>query len=487
MIMYHRYLVITLAFILAPLAQLAQSHAHGGIPGVIELYPPQDSTSDTFWMIDTLGLFRGDAGSMISERIDARSWSWLCDDAVDPTLGVDALLVIDPQTLIAVARSGVYRSVDRGCSFYRLVSPINEHAIGGVSAHAEDSSQLTIFTNSIGRENRVWWSEDKGETWTPSDLLVEGGIFGLWRDPDSPDEVWVNHAQGLSRSRDGGRSFESINDVNYSGASPYEVRLLGGGYLGGRLVLWASLDHYPTSSLMISTDEGQNWQEVHRVNDSYDQLAMTPEALWVSTPFEGLFVYPITDVERRGDEGSWSGFWRQHSATFVSCLTPDPLEPGALWACGRSEPTGWLVGRSTDLGETWSVSMTSYQDAAEGDWGCAPESPSLAACSTRCLGEGCDPSLNMPITGGEEVMAGEMVTHEMMAGEMTSVETGAGSTNTGSGVDQDQSTTRPHQDSSCQSLFGSALSLPYLLLLLLVIFGGRLRQPRSDSGADSHS
>lgn len=398
-------------YTLSGLMMTAQAHAHGGVPGVLKLIPPQQSPTEPFWVVDTLGLFRGEADTVSdaasTQPSTPRAWSWLCDDAVDPTLGVDALLVLDEQTLVAVARSGVYRSVDQGCTFDRLDSQINEHTIGGISAHPTDPAELTIFTNSMNRENRVWWSDDRGATWSPSDLLIEGGIFGLWRDPESPADLWVNHAQGLSRSRDGGRSFETLSDVNYSGASPYGVRLLGGARLDDHVVLWASLDHYPTSSLLVSYDGGHQWREIHQLNDRYDQLALTPEALWISAPFEGLFIYPLTEAERRGSEESWTESWTHRPELRVSCLTPDPLEPSALWACGRMETTGWLVARTADLGETWSTLMTGYQEAADGAWGCAPSSQSVMACATRCLDAECDPSRNMSVMGDDETLDGD--------------------------------------------------------------------------------
>ena len=417
-------------------------HAHGGIPGVIDLLPPKNSSSDTFWMIDTLGLFRGDASSSVMQPLNQRSWSWLCDDAVDPMLGVDALLVIDSETLVAVARSGLYRSTDMGCTFIRLESPINEHTIGGISAHHTRSNEIAIFTNSIGRDNRVWWSADKGKTWTPSDLLIEGGIFGIWRDPRQPDNIWVNHAEGLSVSHDSGQHFISLSEVNYSGASPYEVRLLSGGYINDRLILWASLDHYPTSSLLMTEDLGQNWREIHNLNDAYDEVALTEGALWVSTIFSGLFVYPVTELESLGEEMAWNGLWQHYPETKVSCLTPDPLDFTALWACGRSEQ-GWLVGRSTDLGQSWSVLMERYQEASEGMWECPSDSMSNNACSTRCLDEDCDPSQNQTITEETETTEESLVEMVDMNIQQANDEQPAGT------ISQDQ-TLHNSSSSGCQ-------------------------------------
>ncbi len=387
-------IVISFEVWLLSLTMMSTGYTHGGIPGVLDLIPPQTSSSETFWVIDTLGLFRGQVERMSPQQLEQRSWSWLCDDAVDPMLGVESLTVLDEQVLIAVARSGLYRSADNGCSFARLDSPINQFTIGSISEHPLDSSQLVIFTNSVDSNNRVWWTDDSGETWSSSNLVIAGGIFGLWRDSRHPETIWVNHADGISYSEDGGRQFVTLDEVSFSGASAQEVRLLNGGYIEDRLTLWASLDHYPTSSLLMSVDRGYTWREIHNLNDRYDDLALTDEALWVSSPYSGLFVYQLTESERQHEDTAWRGDWRQHDDLNVSCLTPDPLDPKALWACGRGQATQWLVGRTDDFGESWSILMREYQEASEGQWGCDDQSPSLMACSSRCLDEGCDPAQN---------------------------------------------------------------------------------------------
>lgn len=472
--------IMTIAHLLtaASLMWSASAGAHGGVPRVLELSPPL-SPSDPFWVIDTLGLFRGHHDEMTSGEMMSfaplapRQWSWLCDDAVDPTLGVDALVVLDADTLVAVARSGVYRSEDGGCEFKRVLSPVNEHAIGLLSAHPVRRSELALFTDSFAQENHVWWSADAGATWTRSDLTIEGSISAMWRDPTRPDELWVSHAEGLARSRDGGRTFERLARQDYSvGATPREVKLLGGGEVGGRLHLWASLNRFPIASLLLSTDEGLTWREIHRLNDSYDQLVITDEALWVSSPFEGLLVYQLGEAERMVEEDAWSGLWRQHREVFVSCLTPDPQDPHAVWACGRAAPTGWVVARSDDLGESWAVLMESYQVAAEGTWGCEDSSPSLAACSTRCLAEGCDPSQNI---------SGEVAGEETPPVGLAGTESAGDSEMPISGEEPGEMTERaaPPTDEGCQGLTREAsydardLSLWIAMLSSLLMWSRR--------------
>ena len=485
--------------LLSPVGGVSRAvHAHGGVPRVLELRPPTDPSLE-FWVIDTLGLFRGTRRGELSNDAplsEQRAWSWLCDDAVDPTLGVDSLALLRDGAMVATARSGVYRSRDRGCSFERLISPINEYAIGALSVHPSDQSQIALFTETIGRDNSVWWSADKGQTCSPSDLTVEGNIKSMWRDPSRPNELWVSHTWGIAQSTDGGRTFTPVAVEDYGlDVMPSEVRLLAGGRLDERLLLWASVDRFPLASLLISEDGGKTWREIHRVEDSYDQLALTPEALWVSTPFEGLFVYPISAAERDHTSNAWRGFWRQHSATFVSCLIADPLDSSALWACGRAEPTGWIVARSRDLGASWEILMSAYAEAVGGDWGCASTSSSVIACAQRCLEVGCDPS-GLDMIGAGESGSGSGLGMDIGGAGESGIGTGgvgesagALSSETRDTRESEERELAPESSSSCDSRYEhhSPRSLSSLdsawraLVLLLITLHSRRRTRASRS------
>ena len=207
------------------------------------------------------------------------------DDAVDPTLGVDDLVVVNEQTFIAVARSGLYRSHDGGCSFTKLDEELNQYALGTLSLHP-NRDHIVVYSDSIGRNNSVWWSEDQGQTWNQSSFSVAGTIYKLWRRPSRPMEIWINHAQGLSKSNDGGKNFELIDTQGYGlELSPNEVRLLGGGQLGGFDALFVALNRFPVASLLMSLDQGRTWRVIHQAEDSYDTLLLDSNTLWLSTPF----------------------------------------------------------------------------------------------------------------------------------------------------------------------------------------------------------
>ena len=134
-----------------------------------------------------------------------------------------------------------------------------------------------------------------------------------------------------------------------------------------------------------------------------------------------------------------------------------------------------LLGRSTDLGETWSVLMASYEEAAEGEWGCAADSPSVLACSTRCLAEGCDPSMNM-VVQENGVNAGAM---NQNSNEQP---------NMGSGVDQssEQGVDNPQSDSGCQMRNRDRNYDDIAMIILGLIMGVRIRRSNIDTRCGRH-
>lgn len=428
-----RYFLLSLVSFLS-LSLMPYTHvwAHGGIPRVLSITPPKNA-QDHLWVIDTLGVFKG----ITTEELSTRNWAWLCDDAIDPALGVDDLLIIDEQVMVAIAKSGLYRSEDGGCQFLRINSDVSDQALGIISAHPTRTHELVVYTDSISQENSVWWSTDQGLTWTRSTLAIEGTIYKLWRSTQNPDQIWVNHALGLSLSIDGGQHFQTIETQGYGlDVSPHEVRLIGGGQLADKTALFIALNRYPTASLLLSVDQGQTWRVIHQAEDSYESLLLTDHALWVSTPFEGLFTFPLSERERTQNETAWTEGWIQKTDQFISCLVADPLNVNRVWGCGRSSPTDWIVAYSDNLGDTWTTVMDRYGDASQNSWGCSPNATSLLACQTRCLEEGCDPS------GLESPMMSSIMPEEEIVNEMGSEQNQAPPSSEMSGC------TGVHQDSS---------------------------------------
>lgn len=473
---------LTLAlFSLISLSLPSLGWAHGGTPRVLSV----SRSGDHLDVLDTLGLFEltlpAPASRPPSPPLNVSAWRWLCDDAVDESAGVDVALRLSPTLIIAVARSGPYRSVDGGCSFEPIGAPLSEHSVKHLSAHPDRPQEVLAATQTLGRPNDVFLSEDGGVQWQAAGLRIEGGVYALWRDPKSPDEVWVSHAQGLSRSADGGRTFEAVSlelsreplsegvtlsaeQLDELTARPTELKLLGGGYvtegpLRGQRALWMSVNRYPTSTLLQKLNEGA-WTPVHQVDDSYESLTFTGRTLITSTLFEGLYRRLMTE------EGA---SWSRDPERALGCLSHAGEE---VWGCGRGAMTPWLVGRSTDEGRTWAPLWRSYSDAAGARWGCEPSSPSALACERRCLAEGCDPS---GLTSSEE------------GGGAEALDNNAGDVVDGEGEREAEAQLRSRDEGCAQSLNSPPFFSPSVLVLCFVFlaftrafhfFRSLIKQPR---------
>jgi len=384
----------------------AEAWGHGGVPRVLSVHRGEG----TLRVLDTLGIFEAPLSEGVSApnpSIERMSWRWLCDDAVDMMAGVDAAVRLGERVILAVSRSGVYRSEDGGCTFDPLGPPLSLHTVPHLSAHPTEVDEVAVASHTLGQANDVFVSQDGGRTWRPAGLNVTGGIYALWRNPDAPHELWVSHAEGLSISRDGGGSFTADPLQTQAGLTlteaesaslvtrPQALKLMGGGEvttgpLAGQQVRWMSVNLYPDSTLMRQVGDGP-WVPVHQVADSYESLTFTGETVLVSTTFSGVF-------RRRVEEGASA--WSNDEGLPLGCLH---AWRGEVWACGRGDRKPWLVGVSLDQGESWRAVWGAYSEAAGASWGCPEGSLSVEACSARCLDESCELS---GLVGGAMSMGG---------------------------------------------------------------------------------
>lgn len=131
---------------------------------------------------------------------------------------------------------GLFYSDDRGGSWTMVRSlwddPRRAKWSGGgadfaglhsVCVDPRDSAHVTVAVSTGG----VWATEDGGATWElrgkglraeymppeqAHDQLMQD-VHHLTRCPSSPDSFWIQHHNGVFRSRDGARTFEEISNV----------------------------------------------------------------------------------------------------------------------------------------------------------------------------------------------------------------------------------------------------------------------------------
>ncbi len=352
--------------------------AHGGQPKVLALAFHQGTTP---MVIDNLGLFDYD------EQAD--DWRWMCDDAVNAQTGLLTALPFE-QTLVATSRVGNYRSIDRGCGFSLIEGVLAEYSIGAYFRHTDPlkPNHIWAYSQSLGRYNDLFLSQDGGLTWAAKGLMAEGIVYGFWQSLSDPQVLYVNHASGFLKSDNGGQSFSNLMvQIEQDVYRNQEIRILGGNASDANH-FWVTALRFPNAQLLETKDGGLSWQIIHEVADNYESLAYHVETstLVVSTPFEGFF--------RRLADGTWE----KQAEELLACLT---YQENRLWACGRGLPAKWLLAYSDDMGKTWIPKFEKYRDASRLVWDCDANAPSLMACSSRCLSENCSPSgtkLDMQIT-----------------------------------------------------------------------------------------
>ncbi len=425
--------------------------AHGGQPKVLALAFHQGSTP---MVIDNLGLFDYD------EQAD--DWRWMCDDAVNAQTGLLTALPFE-QTLIATSRVGNYRSIDRGCGFSLIEGVLAEYSIGAYIQDTDPlkSNHIWAYSQSLGRYNDLFLSQDGGLTWEAKGLMAEGIVYGFWQSVSDPQVLYVNHASAFLKSDNGGQSFSNLTiQIGQDRYRNQELRILGG-HPSNPNQIWVTALRFPNAQLLESKDGGLSWQIIHEVADNYESLAyhVASSTLVVSTPFEGFF--------RRLADGTWE----KQAEDLLACLI---YKENRLWACGRGLPAKWLLAYSDDMGKTWIPRLEKYRDASRLVWDCEANAASIMACSSRCLSENCSPSgtkLDMQITDtdmNDQVDQGENTDMDdlILDGSMLDRKEDLGIL---SGSDQklNESSNTANSKQGCQS---NALFISWVDLLFYVLF-----------------
>jgi MYXO-CTERM domain-containing protein len=344
--------------------------AHGAAPRVKEIRWPAHGDG-AVWLVDELGL--------LDERADG--YHWLCDDTVSALVGFDSVHSVDASgdVWVVATRAGVFRTIDRGCSFTRVEGPLTEHVVVGLWGHPERPNEVLTSTQTLNIPNDVWRSTDGGLTWIAGGIQASARVRSVVRSAANPDVIYATHGDGASRSVDGGISYVPIAlgppiEAFPDGLEvlPQEFRLLTGHPLDEDIV-FGLIERFPDSFLVRTVDGGANWTIVMAIGDAPDSIAFDADGqrALLTSPFLGLF--------RSDDAGeSWA---MVSSPGRMGCLTVAP--DGAIWACGQGQPRPWVAASTTDLGATWDTALDVYTSLA-GTWMCPAGSPTALACADRC-------------------------------------------------------------------------------------------------------
>ncbi|MCB0976569.1 MAG: hypothetical protein KDB02_03840 [Acidimicrobiales bacterium] len=168
----------------------------------------------------------------------------IVDIEVSPTYSKD-------HTVYTISRQYLLKSTDEGKTWHRLNRGLdNRTQLSGIETSEQDPKTLYASTRGDG----VFRSDDAGHNWVRTAVpSVSGNVLALRVSPVDDRLVFTTHvAAGLSRSTDGGNSWNSVPE--------FKNREVGAVAFGGDdpTAVWAGVK----GAVYRSDDDGTTWRKV---------------------------------------------------------------------------------------------------------------------------------------------------------------------------------------------------------------------------------
>ncbi|MBX3500381.1 MAG: hypothetical protein KF889_13110 [Alphaproteobacteria bacterium] len=267
------------------------------------------------------GLFRMDMadgkwtalGKGLPDKVEARS------------------IVVQPgaaDTVYVGTQDGPYRSTDGGETWTRLNLPGDNRLVWSILIHPRDPETLYVGTQGT----QVFRSRDGGMSWAALDVPEPRGmvkmsfpcrVIRLALDPEDADTLYAAfEVGGLSRSTDGGETWQGCND---------------------KLLEFTRQDRF--KSRIVSDTETEGMMDSHALAIS----SARPGTVFLANRM-GLFRSPD-----RGESWEEMGIGRFSPLTYARDVRVSPHDPGTMYAAlsvAAISDEGSLY-RSRDLGGSW--------------------------------------------------------------------------------------------------------------------------------------
>ncbi len=265
----------------------------------------------------------------------------------------------DPDTLfVAAASGGIFRSRNRGVTWSSVFDDIEGMlSVGDLAIAPSDPNLVWAGTGEPNNRQSSSWgagvyrSLDGGDTWQLMGLKETRHIGRIVIHPTNPAIVYVaalghlwgpNPERGLYRTRDGGRSWDRILEIN-SDTGVVDVALEGNGrvlYAAAyqrRRRAWGFVGGGPHSAVYRSLDGGDSWEELTQDLPTGD-IGRIGLAIAPSLPNR---VYAIVEHKEGGvfrSENRGASWEKVNSLNprpmYYSQIRVDPHNPDKVWVLG---------------------------------------------------------------------------------------------------------------------------------------------------------
>lgn len=357
---------------------------------------------------------------------DGRTWSFLCEDALglpqmateDPAMGLTA-----ENALVAGLQmpAGLEVSRDNGCNWTCAAGSLANESIVDIAVRPDAPHTVVTLTNTPlpadaggGTYSQVFRSTDDGASWAPIGAPLDPSVIATTLDvaPSDPHRLYVSATRGFGPTRTASL-FESTDDgaTWTEWPAPLDPATETSIYIGAvdpsdadRVYLRTN----GTSRLFVTvpSDAGLSFQAVLTLTGEMLGFALSPDGskIYAGSEIDGLFVGDRSSMTFVHQQSIVLGTEAGSGDIHVQCLA---ARAGELWACA-DEPSGFIVGVSTDEGATFSPKL--HLNGVEAPIACASGTPISLACSASangsqckgapftnlCAAVGCSPSASQP-------------------------------------------------------------------------------------------
>jgi photosystem II stability/assembly factor-like uncharacterized protein len=294
---------------------------------------------------------QGEGGGIYRSTNRGRSWqpAGLVGHAVRAFVAAPS----EPDTLVAGALDGVFRSRDAGKN-WEMITPANDPELRNFDSLAIDPQDPEIIY--AGTFHLPWKTVDGGRDWAAihEGMIDDSDVLSLAVNPSNQQEVFASACSGIYRSDDAGAHWKRIQGIPDSSKRTLVIRFDP----GGTNTLYAGT----TDGLWKSTEGGARWRRVSPSNWVINALEVLP-ATNAPKPnphaaFEQSYAHVLIGTEQQGvmvSDSSTDNFAPANEGfdhRRVVSLVVDRENPGRLGAVLANASDAAVV--SDDAGETWA-------------------------------------------------------------------------------------------------------------------------------------
>ncbi len=280
-----------------------------------------------------------EGGSVFKSTDDGHTWQPL-SGMEGKSIRAMAIAPSDPNTLVAGALDGVYRSRNGGETWTRI-SPESSSEIKNIESIAIDPNDSeTIYA---GTWHLPWKTTDGGHSWhnIKNGVIDDSDVFSIIIDPKQPQVVYASACSGIYKSESAGELFHKIQGIPFSAR---RTRVLKQDP-ENRDVVYAGT----TEGLFKTSDAGKTWRRITSpdviVNDVLIDVR-NPNHVMLATDRSGVLA---SNNAGASFEPSNTGFAHRQ----VAALAVDPEDNNTLYAGLINDKQYGGVFVSHDQGAHW--------------------------------------------------------------------------------------------------------------------------------------